>query len=152
MTYDLQVERLMDCTPEEAFDAFLDRDALADWYQIQANWTVEVVAYGPQVGGTTSVEFGDPDVGWRCREDITYRELDRPRRIVYSQVFTGAKDDERSSYDTVVTVTFADQDGKTLLTLSETGYVDKAERDAHENGWPGFLENLERVIVAKRSS
>jgi uncharacterized protein YndB with AHSA1/START domain len=152
MSFDLNVERLMDCTPDEAYDAFLDREGLADWYELMPSWTVDVVAHAPAVGGTTSVEFGDPEVGWRCREDMTYRELDRPRRIVYDQVFTGTRGDERSSYETVVSLTFEDHDGKTLLSLYETGYPDASERDAHQNGWPSFLENVEIVAIKRRGT
>lgn len=152
MTYELDVERLMDTTREEAFDAFIERAAIEDWYRLEPHWRSEVVAHDARIGGTTSVEFGDPQVGWSCREDMTYRELDRPTRIVYHQVFTGTKDDESQAYETTVTVTLTDQDGKTLLSLHETGYPDSSERDAHENGWPSFLERLEHVTVARRST
>jgi hypothetical protein len=51
-----------------------------------------------------------------------------------------------------VSVTFTNQDGKTLLSLHETGYPDPGERDAHQNGWPSFLERLEHVAVERRSA
>jgi uncharacterized protein YndB with AHSA1/START domain len=149
MSYDLNVERLMEATPEEAFDAFIDRAAIADWYRLEPHWMAEVVGHDARVGGTTSVEFGDPQVGWQCREDMTYRQLDRPNRIVYHQVFTGTKDDESRAYETTVTVTFTDQNGKTLLSLHETGYPDAEERDAHEKGWPSFLERLDKYLASK---
>jgi uncharacterized protein YndB with AHSA1/START domain len=142
----------MDATPEESFDAFIDRAAIESWYRVEPHWTASVVVHDARVGGTTSVEFGDPQAGWRCREDMTYRELDRPKRIVYHQIFTGSKDDESRSYETTVTVTFTDQDGKTLLSLYETGYPDADERDGHQNGWPSFLERLEQTIAVSRSA
>lgn len=150
MSFDLHVERLMDATREEAFDAFLARDAIEDWYRVEPQWHAEVVAHETRVGGTTSVVFGDPQVGWSCREDMTYSELARPERIVYHQLFTATKGDQSNAYETTVTVTFSDQDGKTLLSLDETGYPEASERDAHANGWPAFLERLEQVVVARR--
>lgn len=152
MSYDLHVERLMDATREEAFDAFLAREAIEDWYRVEPQWHAEVVAYDARVGGTTSVVFADPQVGWSCREDMTYRELTRPDRIVYDQLFTATKDSQSNAYETMVTVTFTEQDGKTLLSLSETGYPEASERDAHANGWPAFLDRLERVVMDRRAA
>ncbi len=146
MSYDLKVERLLDATPEEAFDAFIDGDAMKDWYQIEPSWDVELVKAEPNVGGTTVIRFGNSEQGWECREDLTYRELDRPNRIVFGMTFATSA----MSYDTVVTVTFEEQGGKTLLTLSETGYPTAEERDAHQNGWPSFLAKLDEVIALRR--
>ncbi len=150
MTYGLQVERLVDATPEEVFDALTDPDGLREWFKVEPGWEVAVVAADARVGGMTSVEFGDPAVGWRCREDMTYTALDRPTRVVYNQTFTASMGDETNAYDTVVTMTLEEQDGKTLVTIVETGYPDENERDQHQNGWPSFLARVEEVALSRR--
>ena len=36
---------------------------------------------------------------------------------------------------------------KTRLVVEDTGYPTEAQRDAHQNGWPAFLDNYERHVT-----
>ena len=145
MTHDLRVERLLDGTPDEIYDAFVDPDAMLEWYQDNPGWNVEVRACDVRVGGTTIVAFG-PGEG-PFTEDMTYTVVEPGRKLVYNERF-GFPDG--SGYDTVVTITFEPQDGKTLMTIVQTGFPSTAERDGHQNGWPGFVDRLERVVARRR--
>ena len=52
-----------------------------------------------------------------------------------------------------MTVTFEDRDGKTLLTIIETGFENETDRDGSvEDGWPRILDALERVVAERRST
>jgi uncharacterized protein YndB with AHSA1/START domain len=42
----------------------------------------------------------------------------------------------------VVTVTFAEHDGKTKLTLHQAVFETVTARDLHQGGWTSFLECL----------
>jgi len=145
MTYDLKVERLIDATPEEVFDAFVDDDAMKEWYRLQPDWTATVDSYDPKVGGTTSITFGGDE---HYREDIAYTELDRPKRIAYTETMRRLPEGQGSMVTTVV-VTFEAQGGKTLVTLEQLGFEDAARRDAHQGGWPQFLARLDEVVRAR---
>jgi uncharacterized protein YndB with AHSA1/START domain len=146
MSYDLKLDRLIDASPEEVFAAFTDADAIEVWYGVHVDGVVQVLAYDLRIGGMTSVEFGTSDV--RYREDMRFREIDRPHRLVYVETFTHP--DGRTS-ETVVTVTFDEQNGKTLLTLVHGGFATKEERDATKGGWPSFIDRLEQVVAKRRS-
>ena len=146
MSHDLRIERLLDGTPDEIFDAFVDAEAMLEWYQDDPDWNVEVRACDCRVGGTTVVAFGPG--AERYTEEMTYTQVERGRRLVYTERF-GFPDG--GAHDTVVTITFEAQDGKTLLTLVQTGFPDAGQRDAHQNGWPGFIDRLERVVAKRRS-
>ena len=147
MTYDLKLERLIDGTPEEVFDAFIDGEAIKEWYRIQPDWQTEVLAAEGRVGGTMTVTFGAEE---KYREEATYIELDRPRRIVYEEKMGRVADG--ASFTTTVTVTLERQDGKTLLTLVQEGFHVKERRDAHEQGWPQFLSRLDEVVAKRRAA
>lgn len=146
MSHDLRVERLLDGTPDEVFDAFTDPDAMLEWYQDNPGWNVEVCACDVRVGGTTIVAFGPGDD--RYTEHMTYTEVARGQRLVYNERF-GFPDG--NGYDTIVTITFETQDGKTLVTIVQTGFPSTVERDGHQSGWPGFIDRLERVVAKRRS-
>jgi uncharacterized protein YndB with AHSA1/START domain len=145
VSYDLRIERLLDGTPDEVFDAFTDADAMKEWYEDNPGWIVEVRTCDVRVGGTTVVAFGPGDT--RYIEEMTYSEVERPHRLAYIERF-GMPDG--SGFDTVVAVTFQEQDGKTLMTIVQTGFPDAEQRDAHQGGWPGFIDRLERVVAARR--
>ena len=51
--------------------------------------------------------------------------------------------------DSTLTFTFEDQDGKTLLTLLQTGLESEKDRDAFLEGTPGFLDSLQRVVASR---
>lgn len=145
MSYDLRIERLLDGSRDEVFDAFTDPVAMKDWYQDNPGWHVDVLACDVRVGGTTTVEFGPENT--RYREDLTYRAIERPARLVYSERFAMP---DGSSTDTTVEITLEEQDGKTLMTLVQTGYPSAEQRDAHQGGWPGFIDRLEAVVAKRR--
>lgn len=146
MSYDLKIERLIDATREELFDAFVDGDAMKEWYRLSDDWEASVEVCDARVGGHSSIVFGGEE---KYREDITYEELVRPDRIVYEEKMGRVA--QGDFFVTRVTVTFAAQDGKTLLTLEQTGFEQQERRDAHQGGWPQFLARLEEVVAKRRA-
>jgi uncharacterized protein YndB with AHSA1/START domain len=148
VTYDLKIERLIDSSSEAVFDAFLDPDAQKILYnnEEETDWTVES-ELDLRVGGTWTIVFGKAGEE-PFRETNVFTEVDRPRRLVYtSTMFKGRYG---GSFDTTVTVTFEDRDGKTLLTILQTGFESRDERDMIQGGWPSILDVLERVVGATR--
>ncbi|MEX2394053.1 MAG: SRPBCC domain-containing protein [Actinomycetota bacterium] len=147
MSHDLQLDRLIDTSPEEAFTAFTDPDAMIEWYEDNPGWKVRIVACDVRVGGTTIVEFG-PD-GSTYSETMTYSVVEPPHRLEYHELF-GTPDG--TSFETNVTVTFEAQDGKTLVAIEQTGFPNAEIRDAHKGGWPGFIDRLGRAAAGRRVS
>jgi uncharacterized protein YndB with AHSA1/START domain len=82
-----------------------------------------------------------------------YREIVEPERIIYTDFFVDDKGNlvPPSHYgispdwpqETLVTVTFAEHDGKTRLTLQHSvGSVPNSERDMCQQGWSEMLDKL----------
>ena len=71
------------------------------------------------------------------------REVERNRRIVFS--FRWDQDAE-FDHDTVVTVTFAERDGKTIQSFHQTPFTTVASRDSHVGGW-NSLFNRQQLYV-----
>lgn len=56
--------------------------------------------------------------------------------------------------ETIVTITFEERAGKTVLTIRREGFERREDRDGIESGWPSIVGSLERVVaptVAARS-
>ena len=148
MTYELKIERRIDAPPDVVFDAFVDPAAQKVLYdnEEETDWMVES-DLDLRVGGTWTIAFGK--VGEEpFRETNVFTEVDRPRRLVYSSTMFKGK--YGGNFDTVVTVTFEDRDGKTLLTILQTGFESREDRDMIQGGWPSILDALERVVAGAR--
>ena len=71
-----------------------------------------------------------------------YREIERPRRLVYTWAWQG-DDGPHPGRESVVTVEFhADGDGTTVV-LEHSGLPDELSRERHARGWCGTFDNLE---------
>ena len=140
---DIYIERWLDTTPTEAFDAWVDNDARRQWYAMPDGATVEV-ENDFVVGGRWRVAFGLPEQIYV--ESGVYREIDRPNRIVYTQDFRAP---DGSGFETLITVTFAAHGDKTHFLLVDAGFPDEQSRTAHQNGWPSFLDRYEQVLATK---
>ena len=144
MTHDLKLERLFDAAPEVVFDAFTDPQAQKQLYADAPDWIVEA-ACDLRVGGRWTIAFGPPG-STPARETNMFRVVDRPRRLVYSSTMTMP---DGSSVATGMDVTFVEEDGRTRLTIVQSGFPTAEVRDEFAGGWPSILDGLGRVVAAR---
>jgi len=142
--HDLKLERLFDAAPEVVFDAFTDPQAQKQLYADAPDWVVEA-ACDLRVGGRWSIAFGPPG-STPARETNVFQVVDRPRRLVYSSTMTMP---DGSSVDTDMEVTFVEEDGRTRLTIVQSGFPTAEVRDEFAGGWPSILDGLGRVVAAR---
>ena len=99
---------------------------------------------GPRDAICTSLEMDfRPGGKWRaCIEHEAfgqswmggqYREIERDRRIVYTFAWEDGRD--QPGLETLVTVTFAEQDGKTVQSFHQAPFLHVEGRDSHIDGW-----------------
>ena len=74
-----------------------------------------------------------------------FREIERDRRIVFT--FTW-EDGPAGGVETVVTVTFADQNGMTVQTFHQTPFASVERRDSHVMGWSTLLDHEQAYVEA----
>lgn len=101
-----------------------------------------------RVGGTWIIEFGPRD-GSGPNDLIThvFTEIDRPRRLAYEATMYVAEWNRTVGYSEVIT--FEEQDGKTLVTVVESGFETEADRDAFRSGTPDWFDAVQRVVEAR---
>jgi uncharacterized protein YndB with AHSA1/START domain len=153
MTYDLKVERIIDAPPDVVFDAFVDPEAQKSLYGDDDGqpWVVES-ELDLRVGGTWTIEFGKEGEE-PYRETNVFTQIERPVRIAFEQTMAMGEHGRRRGgrdFSTTVVVTFEGRDGKTLLTIVQTGFEERGDRDrahAQHDGWGKILDALERVVA-----
>ena len=78
-----------------------------------------------------------------------YREIAAPDRLVFT--FAWEEAGERG-LETLVTVTFAEQDGKTQMTFRQAPFQSDAERDGHQGGWNSTFDRLAEQLARVKSA
>jgi uncharacterized protein YndB with AHSA1/START domain len=144
VSFELRVERLIDAPPETVFDVFVDPDLQEEIHgSNEPDWEVSKAETDVRVGGTSTYHMGkkgsEPD-----EEVRVFSVVDRPNRLVFAHRMAVA--DWGTTIETEMTVTFEEQDGKTLVRMLQTGFESAEVRDGFMEGWPEYLKTLERVV------
>ena len=73
-----------------------------------------------------------------------YKEVVLNRKLVMTHVWE--REDGSAGEETLLTVLFEDQGGKTRMTLIQTGFASTESRDGHAEGWDECFERLEKLL------
>jgi uncharacterized protein YndB with AHSA1/START domain len=144
VSHDLKLERVFDAAPEVVFDAFTDPDAQQELYADAPDWVVRSEC-DLRVGGRWTIEFGPPGAT-PAREVCVFEVVERPRRLVYTSTMTMPSG---SSLDTRTEVSFDEDDGRTRVTIVQSGFATAELRDEFLDGWRGILDALGRVAATR---
>lgn len=139
---ELSITRVFAAPRELVFRMFSDPGHMRRW-SCPEGFTIPRSEGEFREGGHWYVHMRAPD-GADHHVQGAYREIDPPRRIV----FTHAWLDENGmpGVETVITVTLEAQGEATRLTLHQIGFDSPASRDGHEAGWSECLDKLKRLL------
>jgi uncharacterized protein YndB with AHSA1/START domain len=101
-----------------------------------------------RVGGSWRACLHGRDDGRDLWQGGVIREIVPPRRLVYT--FKWDADGERG-IDTVVTVEFEEEDGKTLMTFHQSQFESLAERDGHNYGWGSTFDRFDLYLSQQQN-
>jgi uncharacterized protein YndB with AHSA1/START domain len=87
-----------------------------------------------------SAEHGDNWFGG------VYREIEPNRRLVFT--FTWDNDGPSAGVETIVTITFAERDGRTVQTFHQAPFATAERRDSHMGGWSQAFDK-QQVYAAR---
>ncbi|WP_141579278.1 SRPBCC domain-containing protein [Actinomadura sp. WMMA1423] len=135
--FSVTVQREIAASPEELFDAWLDARSLGSWLRPSGIRQTRAET-DPREGGTFRIVMADDESS--ILHSGTYREIDRPRRLV----FTWSSPATRFR-DSVVTVTFRPSSGATVVEIHQVGLPDEEARTSHHAGWSDCLRALDRI-------
>jgi uncharacterized protein YndB with AHSA1/START domain len=135
--YSVTVRREIAAPAEDLFDAWLDAHGLGVWLR-PAGIRETRAETDPRVGGTFRIVMVDDESS--TVHTGTYREIDRPRRLV----FTWSSPATRFR-DSIVTVTFQPSSKSTVVEIHQVGLPDEEAQASHHAGWSDALRELGRT-------
>jgi len=138
----LVLTRVFDAPRHLVFAAWTDKEHIDRWM-------------APR-GFTIPSSEGDlrPGGKWRCLMIApngekypvrgVYREVVQDELLVFTHVWE--EDDGTPEHETVVTVRFVEEGGKTKVTLEQATFKSVESRDGHKGGWTECLEKLAELL------
>jgi uncharacterized protein YndB with AHSA1/START domain len=148
---ELVLTRTIDAPRSLVFKVWTDPEHLARWWGPHG-FTNPVCEVDVRPGGEIRIDMAGPDGTVHPMKGV-FREVVEPERLVFT---TTAMEDEqgRPRLETLNTVTFAEHDGKTTLTLRAVVLVAAPEAagaiGGMEAGWSQSLERLDMEVTRAR--
>jgi uncharacterized protein YndB with AHSA1/START domain len=142
----LVITRMFDAPRELVFRAWTDPEQVARWWGPKG-FTNPVCEIDARPGGALRIVMRAPDGAEHPMKGV-FREVVEPERLVFTNIAVDAQGDILLNGLTIVT--FADQDGKTRLTV-QTSAVGLAAEAAQmlagmEEGWTQSIDRLEAYL------
>jgi uncharacterized protein YndB with AHSA1/START domain len=135
---DLSISRLINASPAEVFDVWLDKDSPGGpWFGCAR------VILDPKVDGLFYHSVAHAGQTWAHYGRFVV--LDRPRRIEHTWVSEGTR-----GLESVVALSFAPEGNATRVTLTHAGVPDDDFGRQHAEGWGYVLSAIEKRF-AKRA-
>lgn len=134
-TIEVKVERLIPAPPADVFDAWLSAEIPGTIWNAAAKFLID-----PRVDGLFY---------WRMDGKVTphygrFIQMQRPQRLQHTWVSPNTLGEE-----SIVTVTFKDRNGDTLMTLLHSNLPDTDLGRRHQDGWTHFIAIFEQTMRTK---
>lgn len=140
---ELVITRILDAPRSLVFKVWTNPEHLVHWWGPR-DFTTPSCKMDVRPGGTYRILIRSPEGKDHWMQGV-YREIVEPDRLV----FTFAWEDEKGApgWETLVTVTFTEHDGKTKLTFHQAIFESTDERDSHHEGWSECFDRLETYLA-----
>jgi uncharacterized protein YndB with AHSA1/START domain len=132
----LVIERLVAAPRELVWSAWTERSHAIKWW-CPKGFELSFLEMDVRPGGKWRRCMRDGKGLERWVSGV-YQEIVRPERLVFTY--------GRDQGDTVVTITLAEAEGGTKLTLHQAEFESVEARDSHRGGWSSALERLGEYV------
>jgi uncharacterized protein YndB with AHSA1/START domain len=144
---EVTITRVFDAPRALVFKAWTDPQHLAQWWGPEG-FTNPVCEFEPHVGGKLRIHMRGPDgVVYPMKGVI--REIVAPERLVFNSVAVDAAG--KHLLEGLTTVTFAEQNGKTTMTMhsraAAVAEIGISYLQGMEAGWTQSIDRLEGLLA-----
>jgi uncharacterized protein YndB with AHSA1/START domain len=149
--HELRITRVFNAPRELVWKAWTDPEHMSRWFGprefVAQNLTADVRPGGKWRNCLHSDGFDTGD-GETRRLDLwqggEYLELVEPERLVFT--FHWEEGKGLPEHDTVITITFEENAGKTTMNFHQTFFVTIEDRDGHVRGWNSSFDKLDDLL------
>lgn len=139
-THELLITRTFDAPIELVFQLWEQREHMIRWWGPK-DFTCTHLDLDFRPGGgyracITSARYGESWMGGR------FLEIEKPRRIVMTFAWEDGRD--QPGVATQITVTFTEEQGRTVQRFHQTPFLHEDARDSHVDGWNQCFDREQR--------
>jgi uncharacterized protein YndB with AHSA1/START domain len=145
----LVVRRVLNATPERAFQAWTSAEHIQQWMRPEPGMVVPLASVDLRVGGKYRIQMKMPDGEFFTAVGV-FKEVKPPTRLVYTWDWekdgSGAEFGEAEGKPSLVTVEFLKRGERTELVLTHSRFATVESRDSHARGWGRIVEGLAKFV------
>ena len=148
------IEQIFNASPQKVFKAWTDPEKLMKWYAPDG-CTVHFKQINVVTGGRFHSCVANPQFGdcWAIGE---YKEVSPDSRLIFTMLNADEQGNPINPVDigmdpdwpreTLVTVTFTEEDGKTKMQLRQTVSLELAEKTGAYPSWLQMLNKMQTIL------
>jgi uncharacterized protein YndB with AHSA1/START domain len=137
---DISITRVFDAPRDRVYGNWVRAADLSGWFAPKG-CTVTHSEVDARQGGRWRVEYRSDESGQEYHEFGEFRVVEPVERLVFT--LTQQAVGSEQGPETVVSVSFADHDGKTEMAFQQTGFTSVAVRDGNAEGWQECFKKLD---------
>lgn len=136
--YHLETRRRLPFARDRVFQAWTQPAVLQQWFHPAAQISTPTVEVDLRVGGHYRITMQNADQQTFTVRGV-YQVIDPPAHLAFTWRWEG----ESAEPETLVTLAFIEHSPQeTEIVLTHRGFVKESERNSHEVGWQGTLQQL----------
>jgi uncharacterized protein YndB with AHSA1/START domain len=145
----LIVKRVVNATPERAFQAWTSPEHIQQWMRPEPGMVVPLASMDLRVGGKFRIQMKNPDGEFFTAVGV-FKEVKAPERLVYTWDWekdgSGVEFGEVEGKPSQITVEFLKRGKQTELVLTHSRFATVESRDNHARGWGRIVESLANFV------
>lgn len=142
---ELLITRTFNAPRDLVFACWVEQEHKEHWQGAPEGFTVTNLEADIRPGGSFKLCMRSPE-GVDHWLQGTYLRVERPEVLEFTH--TWLNDEGEPGHETVVTVTFSENQGRTELTLHQRGFASVDPRDGHLLGWNSTLDRLAAYLTS----
>jgi uncharacterized protein YndB with AHSA1/START domain len=140
----LVIERVFNAPRALVFKVWTDPAHKARWYG-PCGFVATHLEADLRPGGKWRTCIRRDDNGAELWHGGVYREVVPPERLVFTFAWDTAQG--MPDHETLVTITFAERQGQTLMTLRQEVFDTVEARDSHNGGWTSVIDEFAEYLA-----
>ena len=139
--FTLNISRTFNASREAVFDAWLNTDAISQWFAPDPTMVTKVDVLDAKEGGRYQFQMVAVD-GETFIVTGEYVTIKRPEQLIFTWVWIHGDD----KTEMLVTLNFIDKGETTEMQLTHERLPDQSSKDHHNQGWIGCFIRLAGVV------
>jgi len=144
-TLNLKVKKWIKAPPARVFAAWTTPEQVRQWLGSKGNFSIASAKIDARPGGEYCFNAVSPQAEKVIRG--TYREVNPPKRLVFTWISNSSCSGAGGVSETLVTVDFVEVNGGTEVRITHELFTSAEARDQHNAGWTVCLDNMAQVLA-----